>query len=231
MKTRMKTQTNTLCVLALTALAPAASAQFVGDMFFATPSVAVAEGDSVELDIVTFSGALAVGAAHLEIAFDPALLAIDEVLAVNPTGITPQVVDQPLAGRVGIAWLNDDSLSAPFGLITLARVRARPLAPAGTTIDLSITARGLLKTDATPFPATQGFGGEIVVVAAAALTAADDSTQTAVDGALSARAARLGRPGQSVTLMVPGSRAGLPSAAPRRVVIPPSAPPRERSSR
>jgi len=218
-------------------IAGAAHAQFAGDMFFADPSVAVPEGGTATMEVQLFSGATAVGATQFDLVYDPTQV---EVVAVEP-GTTKEfengVSSAPAApGRTGIVTLNGASLDHPFGTESLARVTLRPLAGAGSRVQLGIQVRSLLRTSSTPFPAGRGFSGELVVVSAnqpaqapAKAKATVDRTAPAQGAAADAdhtsRALALRRPGNRVELVDVEERGGRMMPVRSTVVVPdPGAP-------
>lgn len=213
--------------------APAVHAQFVGDMFFAQPSVAVAEGGTATLEADLFSGVNPLGAAHFDLLYDPSQL---EVVGVAPGGtkeLEDGVASAPAApGRTGIVALNGASVDHPFGTERLARITLRPLVPAGSIVFFQLAPRSLLRTDSTPFPAGRGFFGELVVVSggpqarqAGGATAGAPLTGDQVDADHRARALRLRRPGTVVDLVDPAPRGGRIEPVTTPVMVPdPGAP-------
>src|SRR5690606_2875010 len=55
----------------------AALAQFAGDVFFLTPSVAVQEGQTGELDLAFFTAADPFGVAQMTVTWDPAQMEVE----------------------------------------------------------------------------------------------------------------------------------------------------------
>jgi hypothetical protein len=173
-----------------------------------------------------FSGADVVGATHIDIIFDSTRA---EVVAVDP-GTTSELVDGLASaispGRVGIVTLNGKSLVQPFGTVSLAKVRVKPLVAAGNRVTLTIQVRSLLRQNNTLFPSFRGFSGEILVVSATTgpnltSTAGTTSIRAAEDDAERARAFR--RPGVTVDLLDFETRGGEISAKARQVVVTDSA--------
>jgi hypothetical protein len=203
--------------------APAAHAQYAGDMFFATPSVAVAEGGTATMEADLFSGSVPLGAAQFDLLYDPSQVEVVSVDAGGTQELENGVASAPVSpGRTGIVALNGASLDHPFGTESLARVTFRPLVPAGSYILLQLAPRSLLRTDSTPFPAGRGFYGELVVVSAGPATAQSQAPLTGdqVDSDHQSRALRLRRPGNLVSLIDLEQKGGkvLPVATP--VVVP-----------
>lgn len=222
-----------VAVLAALAGTPAAHAQYVGDMFFAQPSIAVAEGGTATFETELFSGAIPLGAAAFDIYYDPSQL---EVVSVSPggtkefeNGVSSAPVDP---GRTGIVALNGTSLGHPFGTESLARVTLRPLVPAGSYVYFILFPRSLLRTDSTPFPARYGYYGEMVVVSAGpqaqGQTGASSGaplTGDQVDADHRARALRLRPPGTRVDLVDTETRGGRIVPVTTPVIVPdPGAP-------
>ena len=227
----MKKYTYVLLTAVVLLLMPLlAQAQFRGDVFFAKPSVSVPAGDVAVLEVQMFSGADVVGATHINIIFDPARA---EIVAVEP-GTTSELVDglasAILPGRIGIVTLNGKSLLQPFGTVSLANVRVKPLVAAGQRVSFSIQVRSLLRQNNTAFPSFQGFSGEILVVSAAtspslSSTSGASSIRDEKDGVERARAFR--RPGLAVDLLDFETRGGKISVKARQVVVPNSEAPTE----
>lgn len=216
----------------LVVLAPAsARAQFRGDVFFAQPSVSVPAGGVAVLEVQMFSGADVVGAAHVEIVFNPNQA---EVVAVAP-GTTPELADGLASavspGRAGIVTLNGKSLLQPLGTVSLAKVHVKPLVAAGNRVALTIQVRSLLRQNNTPFPSSQGFSGEILVTSAPGSSTtgsgsgAAPSVRAGEEAAERARAFR--RPGLAVELLYFDLQGGGVSTKARRVVVPDSTAPTE----
>jgi hypothetical protein len=212
-------------------LVPAsAQAQFRGDVFFASPSVSVPAGGVAVLEVQMFSGADVVGATHVDITFDSTKA---EVVAVEP-GTTPELADGLASaispGRAGIVTLNGKSLLQPLGTVSMAKVHVKPLVAAGNKVTLSIQVRSLLRQNGTPFPSTQGFSGEILVVSAAnnpALRPGSGASSVRAEGDAAVRARAFRRPGLAVDLLNFEVRGGAVSAKSRRIVVPDSEAPTE----
>jgi hypothetical protein len=207
-----------------------ARAQFRGDVFFANPSVSVPAGGVAVLEVQMFSGSDVVGATHINITFDSTRA---EVVAVEP-GTTSELVDGLASanapGRVGIVTLNGKSLVQPFGTVSLAKVRVKPLVAAGERVTLSIQVRSLLRQNNTAFPSSQGFAGEILVVSASNSPSqiSASSASSARDGEdVAGRARAFRRPGLAVNLLEFEVQAGTISTKARQVVVPDSQVPAE----
>lgn len=204
----------------------AAGAQFQGDVFFAQPSLTVPEGGTATVEVQMFSGADVLGAAQVDVVFDPASVS---VVGIGP-GTAPELAgglaSATLQDRIGIVALNGASLLQPFGTVSLARLQMRPLLPAGSRIPLNIEVHSLLRQDAASFPDTHGFAGEILVIAAGAKASVSSGQLLAspLDGVVQ-RARAFRRPGLAVDLFDFENSEGRVSATLKRVVVPdPSAP-------
>lgn len=219
-----------LITVALLAVPVIARAQFQGDVFFAQPSVSAPEGGTATLEVLLFSGADVVGATHVGVVFDPAQV---EIVAVQP-GTTDQlakgVVSAYSNGRLAIVDLNGASLAEPFGTVSLAKLQFRPRVPAGSTVTLNLEVSTLLRRDATPFPRTQGFSGEILVVSADSKVAVlgNPALSSNPDAGSTRRALLFRRPGLAVDLLDFAVREGKISAVPHRWVLPDPTVSRER---
>ncbi|MEM8994549.1 MAG: hypothetical protein AAGF23_07130 [Acidobacteriota bacterium] len=150
-----------LFAFATLAAAPGARAQFLGDVFFANPSVAVAPGQTAELEVVLFAGAEPVGATHIEVEFDAARA---RVVAVEPgqAEMERAFSSDVIPGRLSFVALNTVSLEQPIGTVLLARLQIRPNGGTGSRVPLAITVRDILGQDLATIPG-RGFAGEIVV--------------------------------------------------------------------
>lgn len=221
-----------LAAVALIALPAIAHAQFQGDVFFAQPSVSAPEGSTATLEVLLFSGADVVGATHVDVTFDPAQA---DVVAVQP-GTTEQlangVVSIVSSGRVSIVDLNGASLTQPFGTVSLAKIQVRPRVAAGSTVTLNLQVDSLLRQDTAPFPAAQGFSGEILVVSAGSKVASlgGPVLHGSPDSRDARRALAFRRPGLAVDLLDFVTEGSITFAVPHRWVIPDPAANRERST-
>lgn len=220
---------------ALLLVAAPAHAQFVGDVFFADPSIAVPEGGTAVFEVQVFTGIQVLGAAHFDVVYDPAQLEVVSVDAGTTPELAPGHVSVTTPGRVAVVDLNGESLTRPFGTSSLARIEVRPLVSAGTRVPLSIQVRSLLRPDSvTPVSGGRGFSGEVVVVSA---LQSSTSSPLQVRGAAKAgdgdrsdleqRALELRRPGLAVDLYELETKGNGFTAVRHRVVVPDPAAPSE----
>jgi hypothetical protein len=203
-----------LAVLSL-ALSPAAArGQFPGDVFFAQPSVAAAEGGTATLDVVTFAGTTVYGGVHFELQFDPERMEIEKVEA-GASAYFDFLVSRSQAGRVNVIVINSRSLTSPIGTSSLARLTVRPKGDAGEVVPLALGVKGIVDSASAPVAKPQGYGAEIVITSPAppdALAKAaeqngperKDAAPKVLEGPLprdlEIRASRLGRRGQVLRL-------------------------------
>lgn len=186
----------------------AAQAQFPGDVFFQNPSIAIQEGGTGQIEVVTFAGTDVLGAAQFDIVFDPSALEVVGVTPGSAEELERTMVSKVSNGKVSVIILNDRSLTKPFGTVSLVRIDVRPLLPAGSRINLVTDVKEILMQDSTTFGSFFGFGGEVVVTSAISTitqTASQSSAGSSVpvaEGELMDRAALLRRPGSVVSLMV-----------------------------
>lgn len=176
-----------------------AAAQFAGDSFFATPSVAVVEGETGVLDLSFFSAAEPFGAAQMTLTFEPGDLEIvDVTLPPNPAASLRQeyLLNQ---GELRLIVVNTSSADEPVGTIELARVTVRPLAAAGTIIPVVAVQNGALTAGVQAYPSSGASDAEIVVTAQQTSTASTYLRSTQQE--LAKRAAALVPPGGQVELM------------------------------
>ena len=223
----------TLVSLAALVGSTGAFAQFPGDLFFLDPSVAVVEGGTAELEVVVFAGANVLGASLFDVTFDPAEVEVT-LEPGNAALLEKGFVSRVSPGTASIVNLNSESLTDPIGTVSLARVLVRPLGPAGSVVNLSISVRSLLRQDTTPFPSARGFSGQVVVVSAAGGPATGPSATGSGapsglfqkgNGSAEALALEFRRPGTEVEILGLAEEDGLFSAVPQTVLVPdPSAP-------
>lgn len=147
-------------------------AQFAGDVFFDSPSVAVSQNGTVELSLSAFSGAYVFGAAQVSLTFDPQKLEIVSVIAGAAKEIQPSFSYKLSSGRVGILVLNSDSLSQPIGTVNLAKIKVRSIAPVATYTTISTQVHTILRQDSTAFSSPQGYSAEILTTASTVSTSA-----------------------------------------------------------
>ena len=176
-----------------------AGAQFAGDSFFATPSVAVVAGDTGVLDLLFFSAAEPFGAAQMTLTFDPDDLKI--VGVALPTNPAAELRQEYLLnhGELRLIVVNTSSADEPVGTIELARVTVRPLAAAGTVIPVGAEQNDALTADAAKYPSSGASDAEIVVTAAQTSIANRHLRTTQQE--LATRAGALVPPGGQVELM------------------------------
>ena len=152
-----------LPILGAMAGADTAQAQFPGDVYFEMPSSVVAQGDSIELDVLFFAGTDATGAVAFDIVYDPAQVELEDTTAPDSAAADRQYVF-PAPGRARVVTLNDDSLDQPFGVSAVATLRLRPLVPAGQTISIVLESQGAVTAPGVPYSQSNGFGAQISVV-------------------------------------------------------------------
>lgn len=147
-------------------------AQFAGDVFFDSPSVAVSQNGTVELSLSAFSGAFVFGAAQVSLTFDPQKLEIVSVIAGTAKEIQPSFSYKLNSGKVGILVLNSNSLTQPIGTVNLAKIQVRSIAPINTYTNISTQVHSILRQDSTAFSSPQGYSAEILTTAPTISTSA-----------------------------------------------------------
>jgi hypothetical protein len=148
------------------------SAQFAGDVFFDTPSVAVPQNEIVDLSLSAFLGATVFGAAQVSLTYDPQKLEIVSVTAGTAQEIQSGFSYKLSPGQLGIIALNSVSLSKPIGTINLAKIKVRSLAPVGSYTYISTQVQSMLRQDSSGFSSPDGFSAEILTTASSANTTA-----------------------------------------------------------
>ena len=137
-------------------------AQFTGDIFFDTPSVIGVRGEAVNMSISAFSGANELGAAHIDIAYDPQQLEVLDVIPSTSSEFQDNLVYRNNNGIISVVTLNDSSTTEPFGTVGLVNITFKVLDSAPSSrATLSTSIRSLLNTNSVEF-SRQGFSGEIV---------------------------------------------------------------------
>ena len=176
-------------------------AQFPGDAFFSQPSIVIPEGGQGTLQLQAFVGSDTFGAIHVTLLYDPSQL---EIVSVQPgtssvvqNGFTFTRVDAGIS-RINIIALNSQSLTRPIGTVSLALLEVRPLAAAGSVINIRNVLRQTLRQDSSAFFVPRGFAAEIVVT--------DPGTTVA-------RSARIVKASRPVTVVTETSDADLYSRA------------------
>lgn len=149
-------------------LAAPAAAQFPGDIYFANPTPAVVEGDSLTLSVELFAGTDVFGATAVDLFFDATTFQVDEVRAVTGGPLAATVHARSTSQGHAFAVFNDGSLSAPFGTMTLVEIVGTPLVAAGQSFQLTLQPRSLLDPSGANFPASAGLSATVTVVSGAA---------------------------------------------------------------
>lgn len=178
-----------------------AFAQFPGDAFFVTPSISVEEDGQGDLVLALFAGADVFGAASVELTWDESALEVSATDLAFPDATA--VFVEP--GRLRIAAANPASLTEPTATAQLATFAVRPLASAGSRIEIDARLIGALTAESGGFPSAQAFGAEILVVQESSSSASVRTGALSVaiaDGRLERRRARLRPEGQAVQIEV-----------------------------
>lgn len=191
------------CLLAPTL----ASAQFVGDVFFKKPSIAVAQGGTGQLELMSFAGTTPVGAYRIRLIFDESKLEITEVKAGGAVELEEGFTSRLGKGELDVVAVNNRSITTPIGTVSLLIISVRPKLAAGSVIKIEMQILDLLSTSVQPFSAKRAFGADVVVAAAALKTpslvapSARHTHKLAVGADTASRARRLAPPGASVQVM------------------------------
>lgn len=143
-------------------------AQFQGDVFFEVPSVRSAQGGVVSFNVQAFSGAAALGAAQLEVLYDPAFLKLLSADEPDTAELGNDYATNSSPGKVAMIALNTISDIRPFGTVTLGTLQFEVLGEPGSVIPVVINAIELLDTDALALPSVRGFSGDVLVESNAA---------------------------------------------------------------
>lgn len=139
-----------------------AHAQFFGDFYFASDTLMAEPGETVSLEVLTFVGTTNLGAAHFELGYDPSRI---RVVSVEPGGsqyFQNRLSSREEPGKVAVVALNDRSASAPFGVVSLARIEILPLLEEGQSVALTLTPREALDTSGNTL--NVGAGGSATVM-------------------------------------------------------------------
>jgi len=170
MKLRQLTQV-LVSALGIVFVSESAFAQFPGDVYFESPASVVSQGDSVDLEVLFFSGTDVSGVVAFDVVYDPARLELELTTSPGTTAADTLFVF-PEAGRARVVVVNDDSLDQPFGVSGVATLRVRPLVPAGQTVSIALESKGAVTAPGVPFADSNGFGAQVSVVSPATTVAA-----------------------------------------------------------
>lgn len=188
---------------ALLFAAVGARAQFAGDLFFVTPSIAVPQGGTGALELALFSGDRVFGATRAQVRFDPAKLQLLSVEPATNASLKTTIRWKVSGGLIELLALNAESLSAPIGSVKLARLQFRVLGGVGERTALTTSVSGAIDAQRATLRTGTGLGGEITVSATAERAtpmAHQDAALIASD--LERRALAVRPPGHAVTLQI-----------------------------
>ncbi|MDR5651955.1 hypothetical protein [Ruixingdingia sedimenti] len=207
----------TLAAAAAVWMPAAALAQFAGDAFFLTPSVAVQEGQTGELDLAFFTAADPFGVAQMTVTWDPAQMEVEDVtLPPNAAAVLQQeILLEP--GSLKVIVVNTSSVTEPIGTVDIAKITVRPLTAVGSRIVVQAVQEGAFNTDVNTYPRSGSAAAEVVVTAAPGplrLAGAEVATVENPSPELLARAAAIAPAGGLVELVVVGA-----DGAPERVRV------------
>ena len=162
MKT-IKVKSNVFLMLFVLFAGEQVQAQFAGDVFFNNPSIAIAEGGKIQVEIQAFMGTSPFGAVQLDIVFDPTQLNIITVKPGSNEKLQNGFTFHEKDGVLSIIALNSESETVPIGTVSLVLIEVAPLTPAGSVINVSTQVRTLLRQDSSAFSSSNGVGLEIAV--------------------------------------------------------------------
>jgi hypothetical protein len=150
-------------------------AQFEGDIFFDTPSVTGQRGTEVDMSISAFSGGRVLGAAQIDISYDPQQLSVLDVVPSTNKEFQNNFVYRNNNGTISVVTLNDGSTKVPFGTVGLVKITFNVLdsAPLDRAV-ITTNVRSLLDVNSDDFPGN-GFNGEIVFQTASQQTTTKNS--------------------------------------------------------
>jgi hypothetical protein len=195
-----------------------AQAQFVGDVFFLTPSVAVAKGNVGDLDLALFAGDRPFGAARISVQFDPQRLEIVNVVPVQVGAVLPVLEWSSDSGVLKLVVVNGQSLAVPIGSVTLARISVRAIGEAGDQIEVSSAVTEAYAADRVAFPVGSGYSAEVSI---GSVTSGSVAQRMSKSAPLQGRALKMRPAGHAVTLL---SRTGKAFYEVDVLTIDPSAP-------
>lgn len=181
--------------------ASGAQAQFAGDVFFVTPSIAVPQGGTGTLELALFSGDRVFGATRAQVRFDPAKLQLVSVDPATNASRTTTIRWKVSGGLIELLALNAESLTAPIGSVKLARLQFRALGAVGERTALTTSVSGAIDAQRAALRTGTGLGAEITVSASAERAtpmAHHEAALVAPD--LEKRALAVRPPGHAVTL-------------------------------
>jgi len=157
-----KYTTSTVITSIAVMTAPAANAQFVGDIFSSEPSVIASTGDVASVSFEAFIGDAPFGASQITLTYDPSLLKYNTVQLDSRFNTVGGNYVEEQEGELNIILANTESLTMPRGTVDLFQINFEVLADSGT-VPVNIVNNGLLLADSTDITG-RGFGAEIVLV-------------------------------------------------------------------
>ena len=139
-----------------------ARAQFLGDVFFETPSILAESGETAVLSVAAFTGVETFGSIDFLVSFESSALSFESI--EFPEGMTGEVLvetnDDLIQLRVIVA--NIASLQRPAGIVSVAEISVSVLAINGESISISSENRNLFLANYEEIT-NSGLGAEIVV--------------------------------------------------------------------
>lgn len=184
-----------------------ARAQFLGDVFFETPSILASNGEEVILKVAVFTGTEVFGSADFTLSFDESLFEVKEVGFHNDiSGVKSLETDKGLT-KLRILAANGTSVDKPSGIVSIADIKGTVLAPSGANISISPENHNIFLANKTEIT-NGGLGVEIIVQSSRTkISVARSSSPTLVEAKpgsdLYQRAKKLRHEGEIVRLHEP----------------------------
>lgn len=196
---------HTISLLLVLAFNPA-QAQFLGDVFFKEPSIAIEKDAVGEVAISFFSGDRRFGAIRAEITYDPTALEIVSVEPLASAGISPTIHWSASENGLRFAVLQGSSLTDPIGSVNLLKIHFRAIGENGSQTLLASKPLEALDVESSPIQVGVGYSAEVSIgsIDPSAIGTAREqslSADLAATTSLKQRAALLRPPGHAVKML------------------------------
>lgn len=140
-----------------------AQAQFVGDVYFLQPSIAIPSGQAGTLDLAIFTGDRPFGATLVTLTFDPAKVNVVSIAEGANGDDSLRLESLNDNGTLRIVALNTATLERPIGSVRIARLQVRVTGSPGERIAIRSAVSRALFADRSAMRAGTGFDAEIIV--------------------------------------------------------------------
>jgi len=150
--------------LLLLTLPAAGQARSTGNIYFADPSVAIAEGGSGEVELRTYAGPLSFGLLQLQLNYAASELQVAGIDFGDDARLQGFISRTLRDGSDGAILMSEQLESSPLlGELSLARIQVSPELPAGSSIQLEVSVVAMQQRDGQDYPISLSFPLEITV--------------------------------------------------------------------